>query len=348
MEATPPPPSLRQIGEFGLIDRLRAVLSGSPGQAPLVDLGDDAVAWDQAAAVLVASTDAMVEEIHFDLRLTGWHDLGWKAMAVNLSDLAAMGAAPAVALVTLGLRAETSPRDVEALYRGMRALADPARCRIVGGDTVAVRAAQVLSLTVIGTVPAGEGQTLLRRQHGHPGDRLAVTGWLGGAAAGLHALRHPGSAPSALTEALATAYRRPQPRLAAGLALRRAGVRCAMDISDGLMADLHKLCAASGCGAQVEAARLPLHPAAAEAFPQQALAWAAGGGDDYELLFAAPPPIMELAGRELAALGVACAEIGTLTAAAGDVQLVDAGGHPVTLPAQGWDHFAPPSNAGAT
>jgi thiamine-monophosphate kinase len=336
-------PTIQTAGEFGLLSRLLPILTdGEAGPpAPLVDLGDDAAAWVQPAAVLVASTDALVEGVHFDLDFTGWEDLGWKALAVNLSDLAAMGAAPAWALVTLVLRPTTPIDGVEALYRGLAALARETGCRIVGGDTVSTRHETVVGVTVLGSVPSGLGETLLRRDRGQTGDLLAVTGTLGASAAGLHTLRHPGATPPAVAATLAAAHRRPRPQLAAGTILRQAGVRCAMDVSDGLLADVAKLCAASGVGAIVRAADLPIDPGAREVDPTRALAWAAGGGEDYQLVFAAPAPIMARARLALAGAGLTATEIGELTGPPDAVRLLDPHGQVCSLPSLGWDHFAP-------
>ncbi len=339
--------TVRDLGEFGLIARLLPLLRAS-GPEPLVGAGDDAAAWEQPAAVVVASADALVEGIHFDLALTTWEDLGWKALAVNLSDLAAMGAAPAWALVTLGVRPETPLAGVEGLYRGLAAVGRRYGCRVAGGDTVAVRHETLIGVTVLGSVPPDEGASLLRRNGGRPGDRLAVTGVLGAAAAGLHVLRRPEGVPEGLAAALAEAHRRPHPQLEAGRILRLAGVRCAMDVSDGLLADAAKLGAASGAGVRIAAPALPLHPGVRAAFPERALAWGAAGGEDYQLLFAASAETMARARRELAAAGIAAAEIGELTAEPGAVRLLDGAGRDVRLAAAGWDHFAPDPPGPAT
>ena len=171
-----PAQTMREVGEFGLIERLAEVIGRGAGPRPLIGLGDDAAAWVQPEAILVASTDLLVEGIHFDLALTTWPDLGWKALAVKLSDLAAMGATPAWALVSIGFPPQTRVEDVGALYEGLRRLADEVGCAIAGGDTVSVRADGVISVTVLGTLPAGEADAALRRNTGRPGDRLAVTG----------------------------------------------------------------------------------------------------------------------------------------------------------------------------
>jgi thiamine-monophosphate kinase len=168
-----------------------------------------------------------------------------------------------------------------------------------------------------------------------------VTGVLGASAAGLHVLRRPDGVPPDLAAELAAAHRRPQPQVEAGHILRLAGVRCAMDVSDGLLADAAKLGAASGAGVRIAAPSLPLHPGVRAAFPERVLAWGAAGGEDYELLFAAPAATMARARRELAAAGIAATEIGELTAGPGAVRLLDGDGRDVPLPDAGWDHFAP-------
>ena len=339
--------TLRETGEFGLIERLAAVLGREPpGSGGLVvGIGDDAAAWVQERAALVATTDMLVEGVHFDLTLTGWYDLGWKALAVNLSDVAAMGAVPGYALVSLGLRPEATVRETEALYEGMRALAEQAGCVVAGGDTVAAPQQMVINVAVVGSVPYEERDTLLRRDRGRVGDLVAVTGVLGASAAGLHTLRHPDSAPPASRDELIRAHRRPEPQLAAGRLLRAAGVRCAMDVSDGLMADLEKLCAASGVGARIQARDVPLHLAALEAYPERALDWAASGGEDYQLLFCAPEAVMDRALADVRATGRRVTVIGDLEQRRG-VRLVDASGEDVRLRSGGWDHFRPDQQKG--
>lgn len=333
------PITLQRAGEFGTIARIRELLDAGEGPRPLIGIGDDAAAWRQEAATLVATTDMLIEGIHFELTTTSWRDLGWKALAVNLSDVAAMGAAPRWCLVSVGLKGSVPLDDVLALYAGMKDLAQREACPIVGGDTVASPHDQVLSVTVVGAVPVDEASTLMRRDAGAVGDLVAVTGTLGGSAAGLFTLQHPEAAPSDCYDVLAAAHRRPQPRLAAGRALRLAGVRCAMDVSDGLLADLEKVCAASGVSAVVQAESIPIHPAARRAFPARALEWAASGGEDYELLFAAPEPVMARALAALSAIGCAATAIGALAAGDGRVRLVDGSGAERPLRVRGWDHF---------
>ena len=292
---------VRELGEFGLIERLFRRVSASPAGtstpgAPLlriqVGIGDDAAVWDAAGASEVLTTDTIVEGTHFTLETTGWNDLGWKALATNLSDVAAMGAAPGLAVVTLGLPPDTRVEDIDALYDGMLEAAETFGATVAGGDVVA---SPTLFITVAlsGALP---GAPMLRSS-ASPGDLIGVTGSLGASAAGLAALQ--GASAAAGTAALKAAHRRPWPRVREGMVLAALGVRCAMDITDGLVVDLSKLCTASGCGARLEAACVPLHPAALAAFPGEALAMALNGGEDYELLFAAPPRLMASLGDSL-------------------------------------------------
>lgn len=330
--------TLGETGERGLLSSLTALLGGSRGSPALVrGIGDDAAIWQQPAAAMVATTDMLVEGVHFDLAFTSWHDLGWKALAVNLSDVAAMGAAPLLALVSLGLRQDNAAGDVIAFYDGMRLLASQSGCAIAGGDTVAVGSDIVINVVALGTAGADETETLLRRDLGRPGDLVAVTGALGASAAGLRLLRQGAS--NSPTDPLTTAHLRPVPRLGAGQALRRAGVRCAMDLSDGLLTDLDKLCAASACAAELDAPAVPIHSGALALLPDVALDLALGGGEDYELLCAAPPGVIALAQTLLADLGLPLTVVGRLVPGSG-VRLLDARGRERTAPPPGWDHFA--------
>ena len=331
---------VRELGEFGLIERLSRRVSassagtsnvGAPLLRVLVGIGDDAAVWDAAGASEVLTTDTVVEGAHFTLETTGWNDLGWKALATNLSDVAAMGAAPGLAVVTLGLPPDTRVEDIDALYDGMLEAAETFGATVAGGDVVA---SPTLFITVAlsGALP---GAPMLRSS-ASPGDLIGVTGALGASAAGLAALQ--GASAAADTAALKAAHRRPWPRVREGMALAALGVRCAMDITDGLVDDLGKLCTASGCGARLEAACVPVHPAALAAFPGEALAMALNGGEDYELLFAAPPRLMASLGDSLNCDFHVVGEI--ISGPPGQVLLLDAKGQEMTAPRKGWDHFA--------
>lgn len=331
-----------RLAEADLI-RTIARLAGGPHRGVQVGIGDDcAVLEPSPGARLVATTDLLVEDVHFRRRYAQPADIGWKAVAVNLSDIAAMGATPRWALVALACPENTRADDVEAFYEGALALASAHDVAIVGGDTSASPAGWMINVTLLGEVTAAP----ILRSGARPGDVLAVTGPLGRAAAGLAILDAP-VAPRGLgggTFAEVTgAHLRPCPRVAEGMWLGVAGgVTAMMDLSDGLATDLPRLAAASGAGARVEVGRVPVDEAthaSAQALGVDVLAWATGGGEDYELLLACAPEGFERLAHGLAALtGARLTAIGAVTATPG-VRYVDAQGHPVEV-APGFEHFA--------
>ena len=347
MTSQPGPESLTvaQIGEFGLIDRLARIVS-STGRDPLqpeatgnMGIGDDAALWTPTAGHReVLTTDALIEGVHFRHSTTSWRDLGWKALAENISDIAAMGARPTRAFVTLGLRGDTRVADLDELYRGLAEMAASCGCEIAGGDTVS-SPITVLSITVVGEL-AGEG---LRRAAGQPGDLLAVTGVLGGSTGGLSLLEAGDAAmDSPDVAALAFMHRQPQPRVLEGLVLAESGVRCGMDLSDGLLGDAGKLAYASGLSAVLRCEQLPLPPALTRQFGEdRARELALAGGEDYELLVAGEAETLAAASIVLRERGLAPLTIvGYLeegTPGQATVRLND--GTLVPTPRTSWDHF---------
>jgi thiamine-monophosphate kinase len=322
-----------ELGEFGLIDLLAKIApQGGPEHRMLVGIGDDAAAWRGDDSAVLATTDAMVEGVHFT-RGTPWWELGWKALAVNLSDIAAMGGEPRYALVNLSLPGATEVEDVVQLYRGMADLADQHRVAIVGGNITAAPVVMI-AVTVIGH---GLKEGLLRRSAAVPGDHIAVTGHLGSAAAGLKALAGKLKLRPETAALLKKAHLQPQPRISEGQALVKRGVRSAIDISDGLIADLGHVCAASNVGATVRVNAVPIHPLVKEAFGKDALGLALTGGEDYELLFTASERIME---EVKASLDAECpvTVIGEIGDGAG-VVLLGEDGRPYHIDGHGWDHF---------
>jgi thiamine-monophosphate kinase len=268
-------------GEFSLIARHFKRLAG-PGS---LDLSDDAAVFDPPPGrQLVAAADAVVAGVHF-LPDDPADTVGRKLLRVNLSDLAAMGAAPLGYLLTVALPRGTPEAWTAAFVDGLEADNQTFNVHALGGDTVSTPGPATLSLTALGAVAPGAA---LLRGGARPGDRLWVSGTLGDGALGLRVLRGE-VAPDAAGH-LARRYRLPEPRLALGVALSGVAT-AAMDVSDGLAQDLGHICRASGCGAVVEAAALPLSDAAraAVAADPALLSLALSGGDDYELLFAAPP-----------------------------------------------------------
>jgi thiamine-monophosphate kinase len=273
------------IGEFELIAALARHLDPA---ADGLGIGDDAAAWQPSPGSLsVATTDMLVEGVHFRLDWTSPRDLGWKALAVNLSDLAAMGATPGRALVSVALLPGQAAL-VEEMYEGLSELARSTGTRVVGGDTVRTSGPLVVNVALVGEAEPGR---LLRRDGAAPGDLLVLTGTVGASAAGLALMLEGDRDRLARPEAasLLSAHHRPQPRLAAGQALAKLGFRCAIDVSDGVASEAWHLARAGGVAIRLDVDRLPLDPAAVALFGEdRARNLAVSGGEDYELLFAVP------------------------------------------------------------
>lgn len=325
--------------EFRLIDRIRELTAQGRDDVRL-GIGDDAallaVPEGQELAVAI---DTMVEGVHF-LPGAAPADLGWKALAVNLSDLAAMGATPAWALLALTLPRDGSPETargfVDGFAQGFARLAQMHRLALVGGDTT--RGPLAVSVAVHGFVPPGKA---LRREGARVGDLVMVTGTLGDAAAGLHLLEQGGqdARDGAQVAFLVERLHRPVPRVAAGLALRGRASAC-LDVSDGLLADLGHLCVASGVGAEIESVLLPRSSALLSLFDEaSAREFALGGGDDYELCFTVPPALAAEVQADLARLGCGATRIGRIVEGE-DVRVRGGDGAWLAPSRRGWDHFA--------
>ncbi len=322
-------------GEFEQIAALFAPLTrGDPAALGLRD--DAAVLTVPPGHQIVVTTDAIVAGVHYlpddppDL-------VARKLVRVNLSDLAAMGAEPFGLFAACAFPRTCSDAWTEAFARGLGEDGEAFSVPVLGGDTVATPGPAVFSLTALGTVPTGQA---LRRAGAAAGDLLAVTGTLGDGAFGLRAARGEldGVLDAGSVAWLADRYRLPQPRLDTGVALRGIA-SAAMDVSDGLLQDLGHLCRASGVGADVDAAALPVAPAVkALQGRDDWLEVVAGGGDDYELLIAVPPHRRDALLAAGQATGVAVTVIGHCTADAG-VRMHDADGRPIEGLGQGFRHF---------
>ena len=333
-------------GERDLIDRIHRRLPPPPAQL-LVGIGDDAaVASPDRGALQVLTTDALVEGVHFDRRLSTAADIGYRALAVNVSDVAAMGGTPRLALLSLMLPPALPLADIDALLDGLLELARLTGVAIAGGNITRSPGPLIVDVSLVGSV---KPRKVLRRAGGRAGDGLYVTGTIGAAAAGLAWLRanaaepgHADAQPSsaALAECVAR-YRRPEPRarLGALLGRNRAASAC-MDLSDGLADAVTQVAAACGTGARIDAAALPIHPGAQAWFTSTAVDpffASVAGGDDYELLFAVPPRRRSRLRSVLReARGLAVTRIGELTAGR-DVELVR-NGSAGPLPS-GFTHF---------
>lgn len=323
-----------ELGEFGLIERLADLVRDTRPEAAIwlqLGIGDDCAAWRWDSGLQLATVDTLIEGVHFRRELTDWESLGWKALAVNLSDIAAMGGEPRYALAALALPGATEVDDVVALYGGMLELAAATGTVLAGGNISA--APQVsITLTVIGAASAGK---MLTRGGARPGELVAVTGHPGSAAAGLALLKEPGNIPPEIGERLSRAWRRPEPRIAVGKALLKRGIRTAIDISDGLGRDLEHICTQSGVGARIRLGELPLDEGVREYFGERAAALALGGGEDYELLFTGSEPAIK---EVQADVDISVTIIGEI-AAGGGVIVIDREGRESFPAAKGWDHF---------
>ena len=327
-----------KLGEFRLIDLLAKMISDAKvdrlaPDRPLIGIGDDAAAWRPDGSIELATVDTMVQDVHFTLDTISWQELGWKSLAINLSDIAAMGGVPEYALVALALPKDSAVSDVTALYDGMIKLARGSRTAIVGGNIS--RAPQVsVTITVIGRSLNGE---ILRRSAARPGDTIAVTGYPGSAAAGMEMLTQKLKLKPEAEKYLKSAFVHPVPRLAEGQALVKLGVKTAIDISDGLLSDLHHICKESKVSARVFAERLPVHPLMKGSFGDKAPGLALSGGEDYELLFTGSSAAVNKAKSELKCPVTA---IGEITAGEpGKIDLIDVQGKAVKTGKTGWQHF---------
>ena len=332
---------VKDLGEFGLIARLNRIVTverrgpdngTSHNFKLLVDTGDDTAAWYSAQATELCTTDTVVEGVHFTRETTPWPDLGWKSLASNISDIAAMGGVPLYALVTLGLPPEMEVSHIESIYQGMLDIGEHYGVAIVGGDMV--RSPVVFITVALTGVRAG---TPMLRTTAQTGDQVAVTGFLGSSGGGLKLMLEGLPAPPEAAVFLKEAHRRPWPAVAQGQQLSNAGVVTAMDVSDGLADDLSKLCLASGLAARIYAEQVPVHPHLRLAFPKDFLHLALNGGEDYLLLFTAAPETME---KVIPVLPEGAAVLGEVIAGpAGQVTLVDFNGDETTVGRAGWDHF---------
>ena len=326
-----------ELGEFGLIEVLRGIIPQQGVAHPLlVGLGDDAAAWQGDGSVVLATTDTLVQGVHFSLApvQATWREVGGKSLAVNLSDIAAMGGTPQYALVALALPGDTEVEEVVQLYRGMVEAAGRFEVTIAGGN-ISRAPVVMITLTVIGQA---QGGSLLTRSGARAGDVIAVTGYLGSSAAGHRMLSQGLRFDSETAAFLRRAHLQPWPRIDEGKLLVACGVRAAIDISDGLVSDLIHVCRASGVEARVNVEQVPLHPLVRAAFKEGALGLALAGGEDYELLFTADPEIIKGIKQKTSCPVTAIGQV--VQGEAGRVTLVDKEGKPFPWEQRGWEHFS--------
>ena len=334
---------VEHAGEFNLIHQLREVLRNQYTPEVIRGIGDDAAVYQIGNGLVhVISTDAFIQDYHFDLAFYSMQDVGYKAMAVNISDIAAMNASPRYATIALGLPGQIQVDQVLDIYRGIQRCADMHGVQIIGGDTTRSPVI-MLSITIIGI---GSEDAIVYRSGGKPDDLLCITGTLGAAVAGLHLLRReahqrqldPGIA-DLVRHHVVQRHCQPIPRTDIVRDWQVRGVRphALIDISDGLAAEVRHLCKASKCGAELQRSSLPVTDATravAEVFAADPLEYALSGGDDYELLFTAPEESCQRMDPDTFTI------IGKLTSDTKQILHTDGAQSTIPLSQTGHDHFA--------
>lgn len=320
---------LSHVGEFGLIERLRTIV-GEPSEGE-VWVGDDAAVLRAPSGTILFTTDLLIEGVHFDTAFTGPEDLGYKSIAVNVSDVAAMGGVPRRAVVGLGVVPGLEVEWIEGLYLGMQECCREFDMAVVGGDVT--RSNQiVISVALLGN-PAG--RLFIERGNARVGDAVCVTGTLGQSAAGLQLMRRGNRERLDLLKA----HLRPTPRVKEVQVLRRHLPSAMIDISDGFCADLGHICAASGVGVLIQETDLPVVDLTGVELEDGAVQLALGGGEDYELCFTIPEDRCEDAMAAVTeATGTKVTRVGEVVEASrGRVLLIESAEHPLEAP--GWDHL---------
>ncbi len=328
-----------ELGEFGLINLIRSSSarykdSGrTPWQEVLVGIGDDAAAWQSDNHIQLATTDTLVQDIHFDLDVINWEELGWKALAVNLSDIAAMGGIPKYALLSLALPGELEVEDISKFTNSMMHLAREFGVAIVGGN-VTTAPNVVITVTIIG---CSKGKAILKRSTASSGEQIAVTGYLGLSAAGLEMVKGKTISDPEIINILRRAHLQPMPKVKEGQILIEQGVKTAIDISDGLVADLAHICESSKVNAKIKIEQVPVHPVVTANFPNHK-ELALYGGEDYELLFTADRATVA---RVKQALDCPVTVIGDITEEKlpTRVTVMDSKGNIIPYKKGGWEHF---------
>ncbi len=330
--------NLSSLGEFGLIGLIKDAVDSIPSASSpdstglVIGIGDDTAAWRASALLQLATIDALVEDVHFSFKWCTWEDLGYKSLAVNLSDIAAMAGQPRYALVALSCPGSVEVEDIMAYYRGMASLAQQHRVAIVGGN---LTSSPVVTSTVT-VIGEAEAEQLMTRHSAQPGDAIAVTGTLGGAAAALKLLEGAESRAQDCSTALRQSLLRPTPRLAEARILAAGGIRCGIDISDGLLGDLGHICESSHVSATVYGARVPVSRLIPD--QEERLTFALTGGEDYELLFTGDIATIEHTAQSLQCGVSIIGEINSRSEKPA-ISVLDERGRPIAPKRAGWGHF---------
>lgn len=329
---------LAQLGEFGLIDLLTRNFSYGPGV--IQGVGDDAAVLEaRGDKSLLFTTDMMVEDIHFSFDYSTAAQVGWKLLAVNVSDIAAMGGCPTHALIAASVPPDKDPELLVAIYQGLQEAARAYGVNLVGGDTVSGCRQLVLNLALLGEVAVGKA---VYRSGAHPGDAVYVTGPLGAAAAGLYSFQHPDLSCSPQAAAYCRErHAAPKPRLDAGCFLAGYGINAMNDISDGLANEMHEICQTSGVGCLLWETSIPLDRRVTEVAAcsgVEPLQWVFGGGEDFELVFTVNPAAQQELERSALAAGIRLYHVGVTTESS-ELLLEKTDGTVVPLKRGGYEHF---------
>ena len=344
MASSARPKSGSSLREFELIRALKQRYGASDARIVL-GMGDDAavIAPERGSRCLL-TTDLLAEGIHFDRATAAFADIGFRAAAANLSDIAAMGGSPDFLLVSLAIPRDGTVGQVKQLYSGMMAACRSHRVKLIGGDTSASTGGWFVAITLVGSAIAGR---ILLRRGAKAGDDLYVTGTLGDSRAGLGLIRRGKESAQSLSAGerrfLVQRHLRPTARVREGLWLATSGwATSAIDLSDGLSGDLRHVCADSRVGAVIELSALPISPACREyalSVKQDPVTLALAGGEDYELLFTVPARHRATFHRASARRGFRVTRVGRMTAAKEGLRMTLADGRRRPLPASSYEHF---------
>jgi thiamine-monophosphate kinase len=333
---------VKEISEFELIRLLSNTLSDNYKASEIntiynevVGLADDAAAWDAPEGRQVFTTDALVNNVHFDLRFMSSIDLGWKSMVASQSDIAAMGFKPLFTTVSLGLSGEENLNMLTDLYKGIADAASQFGGKVVGGNTTKSDTF-FISVSMLGCDPSNESQTNpLKRHSAKPGDVVAVTGSLGSSAGGLRILQDKtGTLPRC--QDLIGSHTRPRPQIDAGVWLAKHGIQCATDISDGLLADLGHICEASKVGADIKINTLPVTSDLKSVFPADWEELSLTGGEDYQLVFTGTK---QLINEAISSIDTPISIIGQITDDYPEINVLNSEGMSGRYTSSGFDHF---------
>ncbi len=333
--------NLKEIGEFGLIDKIKSLVN-SPSENLIVGIDDDAAAFKLSKdQVSLISSDALIEGIHFNLSYFTFYQLGWRAMAANLSDMAAMAGWPVYATVTLGLPEQLQVDSVIEMYQGMKDLADSYQVSIIGGDTTKSPDRIFISLTIVGQVDRNK---LTLRSGAQTGDSIFVTGKLGGSQSGLKILKSQNNQLKDKFVASVEKHLTPKPRIEeAKFLVDNFPVHAMIDISDGLASEINHICKRSKVGAIIHEGQIPLTPETkpvAEYFKNDPFKYVLNGGEDFELLFTVPQEMTaEIQNVFNQRFNLSCTKIGTIRNNSKGIVLKRVNHIQSSIIERGFDHF---------